>query len=432
MRFPLLMLLLLALPERGWAAPDPAQTAAMCGKRSSCKVGKSFDAGKSPSGTPLAVVEVRLGLADKPKDQEQGCIDGNARDGGVEYWLLDGTAAPKQVLQLCNDGYGSSGVGEDEVQVRPNRFTHWQAGGSAWRWTATVISSLVPLKALAEISCSYHNGAEQTGVRTYIDFGTLKARSVAKDSRLKDLSVGCPEWPSGPGKSFSAEPAKGVYGAYTLVSPTRGEKPDVPMGGTIGDCIPSMTTAGDDGFVVFGTAAPRAQAAEIKVLPSGLNTLLVQVRDPLAANQPAPAGGSWVNLPHVEIWVGHNTEQYTYTQLPLTELLQVGIDLEGKVYRGVGRAGVLPKVRRWQANDEAGRPVTLLEAKWPDDFALLGGVAVVYSQAEAGLQARMVSTTGIVNNRPLYVPQIIDLQDRQEPDKQGRCRLSGNRMVRAN
>ena len=26
-------------------------------------------------------------------------------------------------------------------------------------------------------------------------------------------------------------------------------------------------------------------------------------------------------------------------QLPLAELLQVGIDLEGKVYRGVGRAG---------------------------------------------------------------------------------------------
>jgi len=430
-RFPFLLLFLLAVPGIAWAAPDPAQIAALCGQRTSCKVGKTFDAGKSPIGAPLSVVEVRLGLADKPKDQEQGCIAGNARDGGIEYWLLEGTAAPKRILQLCNDGYGSSGVGEDEVQIRPNRFTHWQTGGSAWRWTTTVISSLAPLRALAELSCSYHNGSEQTGVRTYIDFSTLSVRSIAKDSRIKDLSVGCPDWPTGPGKRFSAEPAKGVYGAYNLVSPARSDKPDVPSGGTIGDCVASMTTAGDDGFVVFGTAAPRGQAAEIKVLPAGLNTLLIQVHDPLAANQPAPASGSWVNLPHVEIWVGYNT-QYTYTQLPLAELLQVGIDLEGKVHRGVGRAGELPKVRRWQAKDEAGRPVTLLEAKWPDEFALLGGVAVVYSQAEAGRQVRLVSTTGIVNNRPLYLPQILSFQDRQDADKQGRCRLSGNRMVRAN
>ena len=58
-----------------------------------------------------------------------------ARDGGVEYWLLDGKATPKQVLQLCNDGYGSSGVGEDEVEVGPNRLVHHQYGGSSWRWS---------------------------------------------------------------------------------------------------------------------------------------------------------------------------------------------------------------------------------------------------------------------------------------------------------
>ena len=431
MRFAFLLLLALVVPAAVSAAPDPAQTAAICGKRASCKVAETFDAGKSPTGTPLSVVEIRLGLADKPRDQEQGCLAGNGRDGGVEYWLLDGTAAPKQVLQLCNDGYGSSGVGEDEVRVRPNRLIHWQTGGSAWRWTTTVTSSLVPLQVLGELSCSYHNGAEQTGTKTYIDFDTLVVRSIAKDSRVKDLSIGCPDWPTGPARNFSPEPEKGVYGAYNLVSPARRDTPDVPAGGTIGDCTSAMTTAGAGGFVVFGTPAPRAQAAEIKVLPTGLHTLLIQVHDPLAANQPAPAGGSWVNLPHLEIWVGYST-MYTYTQLPLAELLQVGIDLEGKVYRGVGRAGVLPKVKRWEAKDEAGRPVTLLEAKWPDEFALLGGVAVVYSQAEAGRQVRLVSTTGIVNNRPLYLPQVQDFSDRQDGGKQARCRLSGNRMVRAN
>ena len=113
---------LLLLPVTAFAAPDAAQTAAICGQRTSCKIEKTHDAGKSPEGAALSVVEIRLGLADKPKDQDEGCINGNARDGGLEYWLLDGTAAPKQVLQLCNDGYGMSGVGEDEVEVGPNRL----------------------------------------------------------------------------------------------------------------------------------------------------------------------------------------------------------------------------------------------------------------------------------------------------------------------
>ncbi|NQW51088.1 MAG: hypothetical protein HQ465_07605, partial [Rhodospirillales bacterium] len=91
------------LPVAALAAPDAAQTAAICGQRTACKVAKTFDAGRSPTDTPLSVVEVRLGLADKPRDQDEGCISGDGRDGGVEYWLLQGTAPPKQVLQLCND-----------------------------------------------------------------------------------------------------------------------------------------------------------------------------------------------------------------------------------------------------------------------------------------------------------------------------------------
>ena len=343
MRFAFLLLLALAVPAAASAAPDPAQTAAMCGKRASCKVAETFDAGKSPTGTPLSVVEIRLGLADKPRDHEQGCLAGNGRDGGVEYWLLDGTAAPKQVLQLCNDGYGSSGVGEDEVQVRPNRFTHWQTGGSAWRWTTTLTSSLVPLQVLGELSCSYHNGAEQTGTKTYIDFDTLVVRSIAKDSRVKDLSIGCPDWPTGPARNFSPEPEKGVYGAYNLVSPARRDTPDVPAGGTIGDCTSAMTTAGAGGFVVFGTPAPRAQAAEIKVLPTGLHTLLIQGSRPPSPRTSRRRRAAPGSTSHTSKSGSVTTRLYTYTQLPLAELLQAGIDLEGKVYRGVGRAGVLPK-----------------------------------------------------------------------------------------
>src|SRR5689334_18237756 len=95
-------LLLAAFPLVASAAPNAAQTAAICQGRASCKIAETTDAGKSPAGAALSVVEVRLGLANKPDDAPpEGCRDGNGGfNGGVEYWLLDGTAAPRQLLKL--------------------------------------------------------------------------------------------------------------------------------------------------------------------------------------------------------------------------------------------------------------------------------------------------------------------------------------------
>jgi hypothetical protein len=423
---------LLLLPTPLLAAPDAALTEAICGARTTCKIEKTYDAGRSPAGAPLSVAEARLGFADRPEKSEEGCrTDGGKPDGGTELWLLDGDKPPSLLLVLCNDGYGMAGVGEDEVKVGPNRLVHWRTGGSSWRWTETVTYSLVPWRPLTERSCSYHNVSEQSGVTTDIDFSTLVIRSIAKDSRIKDPGMGCPDWPATADKAFSPEPEKGTYGAYNLLNPARSSDVDLPVGGTIGNCTAAMTSAGSNGFVVHGQPAPAAQAAEIKALATGLHTLTIQVFDPLAASQPAPAGGSWIHKPHVEVWVGYNKEEIK-TQLPLSQLLQIGVDLDGNVHKGVGRAGTLPKVQRWQATDEAGRRVTVLELIWRNEYELIGGVAVVYSQAEGGKQARLVSTTGIVNNRPLYLPSVREFSDKEPADRPGRCRLlAGGRMVRA-
>ncbi|TAJ35191.1 MAG: hypothetical protein EPO67_05075 [Reyranella sp.] len=424
--------LLFLLPTPLLAAPDAAQTAAICGTRTTCKIEKTYDAGRSPAGAPLSVAEVRLGVADRPEKSDEGCRTPDGKlDGGTELWLLDGDRPPSLLLALCNDGYGASGIGEDEIKVGPNRLVHWQVGGSAWRWIQTTTYSLVPWRALTDRSCSYHNISELSGITTDTDFSSLVIRSIAKDSRLKDPGMGCPDWPASADKSFTPEPEKGTYGAYNLVNPARGSDADLPAGGTIGSCVPAMTSAGVNGFVVHGRPASPAQAAEIKVFATGLHTLTIQVFDPLAADQSAPAGGSWIHKPHVEVWVGYNKEQI-YTQLPLTQLMQVGIDLDGNVYKGVGRAGTLPRVERRQATDEAGRRVTILELIWKNEYELIGGVAVVYSQAEGGKQTRLVSTTGIVNNRPLYLPSVREFYDKEPADKWGRCRLlPGGRLVRA-
>lgn len=132
--------------------------------------------------------------------------------------------------------------------------------------------------------------------------------------------------------------------------------------------------------------------------------------------QLASLKGSWINLPHAEVWIGLNTYGFR-TRLPANELTQIGVDLNGKVYAGVGKKETLPAVERWQALDGAGRPVVVMRLTWPDEMKFLYGIAIVYSQAEAGKQVRLVATTGIVNNRPLYVPDIMSLSG------EGNCRV---------
>lgn len=416
---------LVLLPVAGFAAPDATQTAAICGQRTSCKVEKTYDAGRSPEGTTLSVVEIRLGLADKPKDQDEGCINGNGRDGGLEYWLLQGTAAPKRVLQLCNDGYGMAGVGEDEIEVGPNRLLHHQYGGSSWRWSMDVTYSLVPFQAVTEQNCSYHNVSEQSGTLTDIDYHTRLVRSLGKDSTVRDIGMGCPLWPKPP-QGFAARIDAETVGAYPVVAPGLPGKATIPAGTSLGNCVPGMTTAGENGFVVWGKPAPADQAAEIRTIGVGSNTLIVQVFDPVPAA--APAGGSWINQPHLEIWVGRNEENLD-TMLPLGQMTQSGVTLDGTVHRGVGKASAPPKVERWTARDERGRPVTVLRLVWPEEYALINGVTVVYSQAEAGRQARLLSTAGFASNRPIYVPDMVTLAGRPSTSDRGLCRVQNGRLV---
>lgn len=407
------------------AMPDGAQISAICQSRSTCTIARSIDAGASPAATPLTVVQVRLGFADRPADEPAGCHAGNERDGGVEYWLLEGTRPPRLVLKLCNDGYGMAGVGEDDVTVGPNRLVQFQSGGSAWRWHTTYTFSLAPWRLLTERDCSYHNAMENTGAVTVLDYLAMVGRSIAKDSPVNDDGIGCPEWPEAASRHFTAMPGPGLLGGYNILTPFAGRNakgPIVPRGGVIGDCVPAMDTAGTNGFVVHGQPAPAGQAAEIRAIAESFNALVIQVFDPTAAAQPAPVGGSWVKRPHVEIWRGHNGDDLR-ARLSLADLSQVGIDLDGKAYAGVGRKVPLPAVERWQAADEAGRAVTVLRVSWPDTYALLHGIALVYSQADGGRQARLAASTGIVGNRPLYLPDVVSIPGRDSGPQPGHCEM---------
>lgn len=391
-------------------APAPAanitasQLAAICGQRSRCDVADTHDAGKAVDGEPRLVVQLRLSLADKPKDgPDDGCRNDSDRDGGTEYWVFNGRQPPVRLLDLCNDGYGASGVGEDEVEIEDNRLTHIQHGGSSWRWSSSTAYRLQPLMRLETTDCSFHTGSPASGTLTHADMWNLRLRSFTFDSRdpAGADEIGCPEdVPQTP----SPRPAAGILSAYPLPGFGPGEDTrqirQIPTGAALLDCALTISTDAANGFVVYGQPA-KADAAEMKIAVDSASSLVVQVFDPLAkANQYA---SSWVHQPHVELWrVPSSADTLAGYAHPKT-VEQIGIDLNGKPWPGLNVAK-LPQIERWAAMDERGREVVVMRVSWTEDNALSWGIAAVYSQADRGRQTRLVATTGIERNRPLFLP----------------------------
>lgn len=416
----LLLLLLLAASEAGAATPTPEQKALICGTRPSCKVTRMTDAGKDGEGKALAVVELHLALADRPAEApEEGCFsnsDSDERDGGLEYWLIRAGDAPQRLMSLCNDGYGAAGVGEDAVTIGNNRLVHEQSGGSAWRWDATVTYSLSPYRELTERTCSFHTLTPNSGTILDLDMRTLRARSLgwaatanagggSDQASDEDDAMGCPDWPKSLDRKFVPQPSPDSVAAYVVPAPLGSAADPVAQGVALGDCSLELTTDGKKGFLVFGKPADAAAVAEIRVIAQGYNQVLLQIYDPTAAKEiEAAKDKSWIHAPHFEIWTA--TESPDAEAMPATDMFQLGVGLDGNLYPGAGKPADLPTLERWSATDQQGRPVQVIRLHWEDQWAFLAGLGVVYSQSQNGKQARLVATTGIVKNRPLFLPTV--------------------------
>jgi hypothetical protein len=415
------------------APPTPEQKAAVCGSRGTCEILAVTPAGKGPDGAALAVAEVKLGLADRGEyAPDEGCRSGEEEnDGGREYWLLQANEPPRQLLALCNDGYGASGVGYDEVTVGDNVLVHRQGGGSAWRWDATTTYNLSPSRTLAERDCSFHTLTPWSGTLLDIDYERLEARAVkwregdAKAMEEED-SLGCPDWPDG---AFGPTPAAKVYGALPVPAPlAEGASP--PDGTALVDCVLRLSTDGTNGFLVHGKPADASAAAEIRVAALGYNGLLVQVFDPTAqAETKAAVGKSWIHRPHIEIWTSEEAFTDEEQVLPTKLYHQVGVGLDGEVNAGVGKPA-LPTASVSSAKDEQGRTVTVLRLAWDDEYTLLDGLGVVYSQSQGGKQARLVANAGIVKNKPLFLPTIWSLQSGEGDETGVRCHVADGWLSR--
>lgn len=443
-RFPRIAVLLLV----AIAAPSVAARAAdlsaeekkiICAGRPTCQIITVTDAGKGLDGVPLRVADIVLGLQDIPNYfPQEGCRSTEAAletmdkmDGGREIWVLAGTARPVKLLPLCNDGYGSAMMGYDEITIADNQLTHTQSGGSAWRWSAATTFQLWPLALISETDCSYHNAAPNTGELTVVDRRTLAARAYAPAPRADwtDAEIGCPAVDADLSKPLQPQPAPDVVAAYPVPVPFDVDASPLADGTTLGTCGLSLRSDGSNGFIIFGKPAAAEDAAEVRIIGESSKSLLIQVRDPLAAAaQKAAAGLSWIKAPHVEIWTAAEGELFDgdAAQGPERGYMQIGVGLDGKVNAGAGKPEALPKVTTWPGKDEQGRDVTVLRVTWDDDGATVYGLGVVYSQAAGGKQLRLVSSAPIQKNKPLFLPSMWHNSQDESGAPGGMCEFSGD------
>ena len=378
----------------------------VCGERKSCQIFKLWPAGRAPADAALAVAEVHLGLADKPEDApEDGCrAEEGGNDGGREYWLIEGERPPRLILALCNDGYGSSGRGQDVVEIGDNRMSRLQLGGSNDRWQAKRIIQLSPQKSLAVAYCGYRASEAGTGAMTWIEIASLAARSLALDGSVfteanqSDDPCELLEAHKGPGPDpgfLAGIDVPITEGSTDPAQPAAG----FPEGTVLGGCAASMLADGKTAFVAYGTP-DAARVAELRFMALDPRTLVLQLYDPRPDKS---AAASWIGMDHVEIWT--TLESQRVNRPDPAKLAQLGVGLDGSVHAGAGKAR-MPTVAHWQARDEKNRPVTVIKLRWAEDDALAGGLLVALSQAEDGRQTRIFATGQIVRNRPQYLPDL--------------------------
>jgi hypothetical protein len=380
----------------------------ICKARASCRLTALKTAGQSEAGISLVVAEVALGLADKPADgPDAGCLSAEGdNDGGREYWLIEEGKDPRLVLKLCNDGYGAAQVGDDQVDIGRNRLTHVQYGGSNDRWEVTETIRLSPQKSLSLEDCGFRASDPTYATMSWIDVPAMTAHSVAIDDALK--SDAAADEPCSLLRGQMVLPARpGFLSGVDVLLPDLGgdgesPQPGFAAGTILGSCASRLTLGTSEGYTVFGQP-DSMRPAEIAFLALDRKTLILQIFD---ARPGGAAAGSWVTADHFEVWTTEEPGMVNHADPG--KVKQLGIDLDGKVYAGVG-GPKLPKVDQWQGVDGLKRPVTVLRLTWPDTDALVGGVAIAYSEAEGGRQARIFATGPIVRNRPLYLPNIDDV-----------------------
>jgi hypothetical protein len=382
------LLLLLALPAD--AAPKPAKApprkprlvaaklvkTTLCGARKPCAVIETLPAGKGAQGEDLVVYKLQLA-----KDAELGCE-------AFEYWLLSSKSgkpiASQALLQLCNDGYGASGVGEDSVEVKDNHFSHSQNGGSSWRWGYTKTYQLSPLRVKSEDDDSeWVNGqTASTSTWSWDEFRGETSWFVpacGPDGELVDVDD-------------SATTTPYVYAALPQVSAPPELGKDLWKDTTLGACSLLVDGSAGHGYTIHGKSdAEPATDSNFRAVLVDHDTLLVEVFDDTIVGPSA----KWLFDDHLELWLskaGTPESEQAQCLSPADKPEQWAIRLaDGKVFAAAGKPKESPVVTRVDLPSESGRGQMRFKIQLPPGRERL---TLVYSDSDDGRQQeRLIATS---------------------------------------
>ncbi|MFT3711350.1 MAG: hypothetical protein QM817_27270 [Archangium sp.] len=283
------------------------------------------------------------------------------REPPEEWWFVGADGAGQLLLSVCNDGYGASGVGEDDINIDATTFKHSRYGGSAWRWTSDTTLGLSPLRVVSEHSQSFHATMPNFTSETSWNWDAFSGESSADVPPCNEQ--GEPNTEADP-VTFKARlipsvqtPAAFLSGGWKATS--------------LGTCSAPAS------FVTFGKQTG-ANDASLKAVLSG-NELFVEVRDDVFVETAA----KWTLADHVELWLANESDPWSACATKKAGE-QWGLALDGSVNAGFGSPKPL-KVEVAKSEGVVRFHVTLLAA--PNQ------ISVVYSDTDDGKKQKALLAT---------------------------------------
>lgn len=308
-----------------FAATATLEATFCAGQTEPCRIVESRDAGTNGEGIRLRIHEV---LIDNPVEAQEDYFA--CRPGARAFWLewVDTQKPPVLLMQLCNDGYGASGVGEDTITVNSNEMIWGQMGGSAWRWDMTYALQLDPFRVRSERSCGWHAlspewSARQWNWESFAGSGAHHNMTCTPDGAPleTDFQIGdCSEVSDA--------------GSYVLV-PKLAAFPEGEF--ALGSCSALIDSAGINGYVVHGSAGD-ASDASMRVVQAGDGSFVIEVTD----DHFVDAASSWVKADHLQFWMSGGGSGVCGNLDPPP--LQFAILRDGSILQANGASVPLPEV----------------------------------------------------------------------------------------